>query len=245
MIALEDSFDEKFTGVLMHGIPAILGIDGSSWFGFPDMTSAVPITAFDNFKNNFIGGWLDDSIDEEERWTRLMPAYIKHWMRLHRMNETGAISTDRYGAPTVTPQDVRRMSAEIKDWAWEQYKQVPTPDQMGNLEKTMYSLIGAPSLTQSLLPQGAGDQESERGPKKEKGEMNRVVAQMFVKNINSEEWADYIDGADNAGFTENFWTIVHSWPEEEQQKLRDTIKEYADRGMSFDTASILNSIWER
>ena len=245
LIAIEDAIDSKFAGVLMHGIPAIFGADGSSWFGFPDMGSLVPVTMSDNFNNNLVKAWLDDSIDSEEKWTRLMPAYIKHWMRMHRMNQTGAISTDRYGAPTMTAQDVNRMSGEIKDWAFKELGKLPTPEDIGDLERAMYTVMGTPSLTASRYYKKVQDiKKISEGVKKEKGEMNRVVGQMFTRNVDPA-LADEIWGMSESEFRDSFWDIVDMWPAEQQKELDDYVTEATKGGKAFDLGSILGVMQER
>ncbi|MCK7508953.1 MAG: hypothetical protein MZV70_36260 [Desulfobacterales bacterium] len=165
MADLEDKFDESFAGVFAHGIPAIAGIDGSSWFGFPDLLKLVPVSFSENIKNNLVTRLADKdaSVDSREVLTRLAPSYAKHWLRAGQMEKTGSISTDRYGAPTLTPQDINRFPREVKDWAFEQYNKLPTPDDMSDLEKAMYREVGAPVAPGfPLLQQGRPTQESER-----------------------------------------------------------------------------------
>jgi hypothetical protein len=246
LIDMEDEIDEKTAGLLLHGLPAVFDIDGASWFGFSDVASLVPVSLSENIYRNIFQAIGDGSIDEGERWKRLLPTYIKHWFQMKRINDTGTLSTDRYGAPTLTEQDIKRFSAEIRDWGYKQYGKLLTPEDMDQLERALYTAIGTPSLTLSRHYRKVQDiKQMSEGVKGEKGEMNRRVAQIFQDYMPSMEWADDVEGMTPAEFRDNFWDIVDEMPQEAQDELDSLIDEYYKQGLKFNTGSIHNAILER
>ena len=114
------SIDGKTAGILLHGLPALLGIEGSYAVGFPDITSTA---IFPMAKGlwNLPSNLAREDVSVDEKWKIFIPKEFQKLIQLWKLNKAGNMPVDMFGKPLLSIEDIRRMPPEIRGKGLEYY----------------------------------------------------------------------------------------------------------------------------
>lgn len=149
----EDSIDKNTAGMILHGVPSVVGIEGSWTFGAPELFDLVPVTMYEMGKR-FYAGLGKKGLDITERMGRIAPTELKKLIRLYQMKVQKKMATDIYGKPKLTEEDIKHMPKEIREYATKVWQELPTD--MDTLESILFGL-GFPTRTYGKYQQDVYD----------------------------------------------------------------------------------------
>jgi hypothetical protein len=142
----KESIDEHTAGVVLHGLPALLKVEGSYAFGSPDFFTIAGLP----FGKEVIaiGDLLNQEIDVKQKLKRLSPLAIRSiW------NALQPLPHDKKGRAIITQQDINRISPEVRAIAQQLFNRLPGVEDFTMLERVMRGL-GFPTVTESKYYEG-------------------------------------------------------------------------------------------
>lgn len=239
----ENKMNKKTAGVIMKGFPALVDIDGAAWFGFAEPYKITPFSMIENVKSSR-GPWGEQG--KMEKLARLAPTSVKHWIRNNLMNETGEFSVNRWGAPLITDEDIKRMPREVRGWMTKAFGEVPTVGGMSDWGRALYMPLMVPEEDVSAYYENIGTMRRvNKGVIEAKTRENQEIADIFMRYMDNPTLARRLETIQPATFQRGFWRIVQSLSPDATQEMRDAMAEIKKSGYEINMGSILNNIRER
>ncbi len=237
----EDAMNEKTAGMLMRGAGAAVGIDGASWFGFSDPFKITPVSLAETAYNVASGPWGERSAGE---WVaRVSPTSAKHIVRSFLMDKTGQFTTNRWGEPLMTDEDISRMPGEIRGWMLKQYGKLPSVKSLSLIDKVLYSALMIPTTKISDYYGRLGTMRAvTKGVVEEKSVDNQAIADIFNQYLSDPKDAAFLAKAGPSEFSQKFWEIIRNMPPEAEKKMDEVYARIEKGGYRVNMTSVLGHI---
>jgi hypothetical protein len=247
---IKQKIDKNTAGVVLHGLPALVDIDGDTIYGSGGIIGLAPMQVVKSVQRGVSGIVHPRGADWPERIARMSPAFIRNAIRFVQMAKDQKWPTDEYGKPRLTESYLRSLPADLEKWARENQADWPSVKDVPMLTKLLGG-AGFPISPRREVQEGAYTVKSvARQVREEKGGFNREIGKLIGENIGSDRVMRQLTAKDREGhysiggstFRGYYRKIKGMLPEKIRQAIDRSEAEAKERGYEINYQSILTNI---